>query len=84
MIQRMYAIRDIKGERYNPPFAQNTHAEAERNFMKLVQDPKTDVNQFPQDFDLWYLGTYNSNTGIIDAKTAPEKIADATQFVSKQ
>lgn len=65
---------------YNQPFHAHTHGEAERNFARLVKDEKSTVAQFPEDFDLFYLGTYDDQTGKYDSLDTPQHIAKAINF----
>jgi len=69
---KAFAIRDAKAEVYNTPFFQKSHGEAERSFMELVKDKNSLVAKYPEDFDLYYLGTYNSISGLIDALETPQ------------
>lgn len=59
---KVYSIRDAKGENFNPPFLKKTHGEAERDFTSLARDEKSNVAQYPEDYDLYYLGEYNDST----------------------
>lgn len=72
MILKVYSIRDAKAEIFNPPFYKHTHGEAERDFKKITNDPKSFVNQFPEDFDLYYLGLFDDNTGKFQPLDTPE------------
>lgn len=74
---RVYSIRDAKAEVYNQPWFAKTHGEAERNFAQLARDPKSMVGQFPEDYDLYFIGSYNDQTGVIDALETPQHIAKA-------
>ncbi|WNK13117.1 MAG: nonstructural protein [Microvirus sp.] len=72
MLLRAYSIRDSKGEFYHPPFFKRTHGEAERDFMHLCKDEKSMTGQYTEDYDLYYLGTYDDQTGKIQATSSPE------------
>jgi len=74
---KIYTIRDSKGEFYGPPFFQKTHGEAERSFHTLVNDPKSNVNTYPEDFDLYHLGEYDDQTGKIRPLDTPSHIIKA-------
>lgn len=74
---RIYTVRDSKGEIYNQPFFKKTQAEAERDFLTLSNDPKSILSQYPEDFDLYYLGMYDDQTGVISPLDAPKHIARA-------
>lgn len=77
---RIYSIRDAKAEIYNAPFFQKTHGEAERSFKTVANDPKSTVCQHPEDFDLWYLGTYDDQSGIIESLATPQHISKAVDM----
>ena len=73
MVLKTFTIRDSKGEFYSPPFFQKTHGEAERSFKQLVQDQQSQVSKFPEDYDLYYIGEFDDNTGklIVTGKLFP-------------
>lgn len=74
---RIYSIRDSKAEIFNQPIFQKTHGEAERNFQTLVKDEKSMVSKYPEDFDLYYLGTYDDQTGLVKPLDTPQHIVKA-------
>lgn len=73
----MYSIRDSKAEIFNAPFYKKTHGEAERDFQTAVLDEKTMLSKYPEDFDLWYLGDYDDNTGKVKSLETPQHIIKA-------
>lgn len=77
---KVYALRDTKAGIYHPPFYNHSHGEAERNFHQLVKDPKSTVHQYPEDFDLYHLGTYDDITGKICPTDSPVHMLKATAF----
>lgn len=77
MILKVFSIRDSKGEIYMQPFFQKTAGEAERSFKTLVQDDKSTVSKYPEDFDLYYLGEYDDQTGKFAALDTPSHICKA-------
>jgi len=74
---RAYTIRDTKAEAFGAPFFQKTHGEAERNFTALVRDSQSMLYKFPDDYDLYYLGTYNDADGKFTLLDAPEHLLKA-------
>lgn len=74
---KAFSIRDQKAEIFNTPFFQKTHGEAERSFRELVQDPKSMVHKYPDDYDLYYLGTYNDQNGLISPVDTPQHVLKA-------
>lgn len=74
---QMYSIRDSKVGTYHPPIFQKTHGEAERNFTTIAKDDKTQVGQYPEDFDLFYIGDYEDNSGKVSPLDTPQHIMKA-------
>lgn len=84
MLLKIYSIRDTKGEIYNTPFYQRTHGEAERNFKTVASDLKSTISQFPEDYDLYYLGEYDDQTGKIKSLDTPQHITKAINVIDKR
>lgn len=80
---KMYSIRDSKGEIFNPPFYKKTHGEAERDFTTLCNDDKSMPSQYPDDFDLYFIGKYDDNTGKIFPLDTPQHITKAVNVLKK-
>lgn len=64
----IYAIKDIKGGEYNTPFFQMTDAHALRIFRTEVNRASDQnlIYLYPEDFELFRLGTFESETGKIE------------------
>jgi len=80
MIQKMYSVRDAKSEIFHPPFFQKTHGEAERTFHKLCNDEKSSMFIYPEDYDLYYVGEYDDNTGKLAPLDTPQHVQKAVQM----
>jgi len=76
---KMFSIRDTKAEIFNPPFFKHTHGEAERDFSTLVNDEKSMPSKYPEDYDLYYVGTYDDQTGKLSPVDTPEHLIKAIQ-----
>lgn len=76
---KVYSIRDAKAEIFNTPFYQKTHGEAERNFRAVCNDDKSTIFQYPEDFDLYYIGEYDDIDGTFDSLDTPQHIIKAVQ-----
>lgn len=61
----MYAIRDIKTT-FFPPQVANNEEEAKRNFAMMVNNPSGVIGFAPKDFDLFYVGEWDSEKGVMD------------------
>jgi len=74
---KIFTIRDSKGEMYNTPFFRRTIGDAERTFHELVNDDKTSVSKYPDDFDLYLIGDFDDQTGITKGLDTPQHIVKA-------
>lgn len=83
MTQKIYSVRDAKTEFFSPPFLAHTHGEAERNFKQACNDEQSKITKFPEDYDLYYLGDYDDNTGKMAPIDTPQHIVKAVQLVNK-
>lgn len=83
MEMKMFSIRDAKAECFNQPFFSKTHGEAERNFIQLAKDQKSFVSQFPDDYDLYFVGTYDDQTGTLRPLDTPQHVAKAVNVLSR-
>jgi uncharacterized protein len=81
---KMYSIRDQKAGAYHAPFYQKSHGEAERAFHQVANDPKSTINQYPTDFDLYYIGEFDDETGKVSALATPQHIMHAASLKRDQ
>lgn len=65
MKTNIYAIRDLNADYFMQPMFMRTDAEAKRAFQVAVSNPDSLLSQFPSQFDLWYIGSYDDATGEI-------------------
>lgn len=84
MILKAYSVRDAKSEIFGPPFYKHMHGEAERDFQTLVNDEKSTVFNFPEDYDLYYLGDYDNNKGLFKSLDTPQHMVKAVQLRKKK
>lgn len=69
MVQIITAIKDKKAETYNGVGTAVTAGTAVRDLMRYLNNgQKNDLNQFPEDFELWQLGNIDTTTGEIVPK----------------
>lgn len=80
MIYPIYCVRDLKGDFWSPRVEQND-ASAERDFALLVNEPNTLISQFPQDFEFYKVGMFDSSSGIIKQLDLPLFIKRGTDVV---
>lgn len=84
MVKLVFSIQDIKGVLYADPFMAMSHAEALRTLQGLAQNPQTTIHQWPEDYVLYQVGTFNTQTGELGTMDAPFSLGSAAQFVQPQ
>jgi len=85
MIVRIYSIYDKKAAVFHKPFTNQNDVIASREFQMACQDPKVvQLSVFPDDFDLYYLGDFDDNTGEMIQKNKPAFVVAAASFKKLQ
>lgn len=84
MILKIFSVRDMKADLYGRPFFDQSIGNAIRSFGDQVNANQPDNILFlhPEDFELYYLGEFDDNTGEITLKKR-EQIAVASNMVRK-
>lgn len=80
---KVYGIRDSKGGMFKPTFTQHSHGEAERTFKMMADNPESMVHKYPEDFDLYYFGKFDDQTGKHDLLDTPEHMIKAFEVKSQ-
>lgn len=70
MENKIYSVRDVKTG-YFAPVLDRDDASAIRGFALSLQDPHTIMGFTPQDFDLYCLGVFETETGRVTAYDSP-------------
>lgn len=83
-VMKAYSIKDSKAGIYHPPQYHETHGVAEREFHRLTNDEKSSVNKYPEDFDLYCVGEYNTQTGVFKSVDTPQHIIKAADIKNRQ
>lgn len=82
-----YAIYDAKAESYGQPFFLQNDGVAIRLFAGYANDKKTMIGQHPEDFSIFWIGTYDDSNGEIKQKkfrslaSAPALVKEMPTFV---
>lgn len=67
----IYAVRDIKVG-FNQPMTDINDNTAERNFAYAVNNPANGIMNFvPKDYDLYKIGSFDTETGLIESEKVP-------------
>jgi len=59
----IYAVKDIKIGSFLKPFICEGNVQAERIFQSAVNDDKTQLHQYPEDFQLWLIAQFDDESG---------------------
>lgn len=80
---KIYSIYDSAADVFNDPFNQLTNEVALRTFRSLIYDGQSTISNTPDDFSLFCIGDFNSETGVITARFKPELIAEAMAIINE-
>lgn len=81
MIKKLYSILDVNLG-FGMPLVQDNDAVAMRNFENACSDKSSVFSTHSSDFSLWLVGTFDTDTGIVES-CPQEKICSAYDFVSR-
>lgn len=70
----MVAIKDRALDAYMRPFFAQTKGQAIRMFTDEINNKESPMQKHPDDYDLWYLGTWNDQDGQLNDQK-PEQLA---------
>jgi hypothetical protein len=82
VILEMYSVSDIKGKLYMQPFLARTRGEAIRSFTEAIKDKNTMISKYPEDYNLYKIGLFNQNTGILKG-IEHESLGKASDFITE-
>lgn len=86
MIKTIFSIRDQKTSEFLHPFIEINDETAQREFYNTLSQVPT-MSQHPTDFDLYEIGTFDTETGAINAENINQfKIngLDCIKIIQKQ
>lgn len=74
MKYRMYSVLDRKARNYGNPMAFLNDDIARRGATTLLRDNNSEISQFPDDFDLYYIGDFSTEHGVIVPSEVPQLV----------
>lgn len=80
-MNKLFTTYDVKSEQFGQPFVMTTKAIAIRSFTEACIAPDSEFAKYPEDYYLYCIGEYDSETGTITQKDKPEKIATAQKCI---
>jgi hypothetical protein len=81
MILKIFAIFDMKGSYYLPPFFLKSNGEAIRAFADMVNTDGHQLNKHSADYVLFEIGIFNEENGHIIPSSAPINLGVGVEFL---
>ncbi len=68
MLLNVFSVLDVKAAHYGQPFYMANRASAQRALqMQIKQDKTSVISQYPADFQLFFLGTFDDDSGMFNS-----------------
>lgn len=83
MIFKVFSVYDSKALVYASPFFSQSVGAAVRAFGDAANDPNVPFAKHPGDYQLYEIGTFDDNTGVMDAVIPMRLLGCAADFVSR-
>jgi len=81
---KLFCMYDIKAQVYTQLFAESSTVAALRGFEVAVNDPKSTLQRFPDDFCLMELAEFDQQTGELKSHQAPVDLGSARTVLKNQ
>lgn len=81
-MKKLYSIYDKAAGAFCAPFQMLTDAQALRAFESNLANPQTNIHQFPEDYDLYFVGQFDDNSGELQYED-PSKIASGLETAAR-
>lgn len=81
MMLRCFTVFDVKVGAYLSPFFMRSKPEAIRAFSDLVNDPKTQFSQHPEDYVLYCIAEFDDATGNVVPIERADMLCKAVELV---
>lgn len=65
----MCCIYDKQSREYSEPFYTPNQATGQREFLRLLKDTQSVVHAFPEDYSLWEVAEFDTQTGVVSEFT---------------
>lgn len=83
MILLLLAIRDSASGSFDRPFVSLARGASIRAFSDEINKPNTQYNAHPDDYELYYLGTFDDGTASFDLLSSPELLVRGKDLIRK-
>lgn len=79
----IYSVRDEKAKAYANPFFVPTTGMALRGFEQECLNKDSMLCKYPEDYNLFCLGSWDPSTGKVDHLEVPQHVGAASEYVRK-
>jgi len=76
MKSNLYSVYDVKVCFFFPPFAKTNDYDALRAYHHLKSQSGSDFSRFPKDYQLYHIGEFNDEIGLVSGQVPPRLIQD--------
>lgn len=83
MKYNVYAVRDEVAGLFKYDFKRARHGEALRFFGDGVQDGKSEIAKHPGDFSLFFIATFDDESGRFESLDVAQRLASALDYVGQ-
>ncbi|QCQ85107.1 nonstructural protein [Blackfly microvirus SF02] len=81
MMLDIFAVLDKKANAFGNPFTAPNLSTGIRSFKYAANDKTTEIGRFPEDFSLYHLGSFDTQTAKIDLMIEPFLLTPAQPLV---
>lgn len=78
---KVYSVYDKKTRLYHPPSYCHNQEHAMRMFFQVMKGAGDTMSLYPEDFQIWELGTFDDSTGYIEVTKNPLLICEVMDLV---
>lgn len=79
----LLAVRDRQLDGFMRPFTAESVGQAIRSFRDLANEPGSDINKHPEDYELYQIGTFDTQDGSIEQQAKIKLVAIATDLITR-
>lgn len=83
MRKPVYAVRDSALQAFMNPFVAPSRGIALRSFMDEANRSESEMFKHPKDYELFWLGWFDEDSGHLEPLIAPESVARAADVLHK-
>lgn len=83
MLMKMFSLKDHKISSFDAPHAEVHVHNCIRGLQAALAAGPSNLSKYPEDFTLYYVGMFDSDTGMITPTNTPEHVVDVSALVPK-